>query len=216
MHRNVLSELKNKKAMNKITIIMGEYPQNSGLEKEPVEWIVLKKEKQRCLCISKYLLDCKPYHDFSKNITWQDCTLRGWLNHHFLMTAFSAEERKKILLSTVENPSGNTQDYIFLLSADEAEELFDDEGENYADYEERGAITTAYARLQGAWFIDETCEDENKGSWWLRYYGTFRDKKEGKYKFISCVNFDGYIERAAQEADEPDCCIRPAFWLKTD
>ena len=80
--------------MNKITIIMGEYPQNCGLKKEPIEWIVLKEEEQRCLCISKYLLDCKPYHDFSKNVTWQDCTLRNWLNHEFLMSAFSAEERE--------------------------------------------------------------------------------------------------------------------------
>lgn len=33
---------------------------------------------------------------------------------------------------------------------------------------------------------------------------------------MSCVNFDGYIERAAQGVEETDCCIRPAFWLKTD
>ena len=194
--------------MNKITIIMGEYPQTCGMKKEPVEWIVLKEEQQRCLCISKYLLDCKPYHDSSKNITWQDCTLRNWLNHDFLMQTFSNEEREKILLSTIENPAENTRDYIFLLSTDEVEE--------YVDYEERGAMTTAYARSQGAWFIDENCEEENKGTWWLRYYGDFRDKEEGKYDFISCVNFDGYIERAAQGVEEADSCIRPAFWLRTD
>lgn len=194
--------------MNKITITMGEYPQTDRLRKEPVEWIILKEEPQRCLCVSKYLLDCKPYHDSSKNITWQDCTLRNWLNHDFLMLAFSAEEREKILLSTVENPAGNTRDYIFLLSADEAED--------YAGYEERGAITTAYARLRGAWFLDENGEAENKGIWWLRYYGKFWDKEEGNCYFISCVSFDGYIERAAQGAEEAGCCIRPAFWLRTD
>ena len=202
--------------MNKITIIMGEYPQTCGMKKEPVEWIVLKEEQQRCLCISKYLLDCKPYHDSSKNITWQDCTLRNWLNHDFLMQTFSNEEREKILLSTIENPAENTRDYIFLLSTDEVEELFDDEVEDYVDYEERGAMTTAYARSQGAWFIDENCEEENKGTWSLRYYGDFRDKEEGKYDFISCVNFDGYIERAAQGVEEAGSCIRPAFWLRTD
>ena len=202
--------------MNKITIIMGEYPQTCGMKKEPVEWIVLKEEQQRCLCISKYLLDCKPYHDSSKNITWQDCTLRNWLNHDFLMQTFSNEEREKILLSTIENPAENTRDYIFLLSTDEVEELFDDEVEDYVDYEERGAMTTAYARSQGAWFIDENCEEENKGTWWLRYYGKFWDKEEGNCYFISCVSFDGYIERAAQGAEEAGCCIRPAFWLRTD
>lgn len=202
--------------MNKITVVMGSYLQNCQAKKEPIEWIVLKEEEHCCLCISKYLLDCKPYHDFSKNVTWQDCTLRNWLNHEFFMSAFSAEEREKILLSIVKNPVGNTQDYIFLLSTDEVEELFDDEAEDYVDYEERGAVTTDYARSQGAWFRDEGSEDGNKGTWWLRYYGDFLDKEEGKYDFISCVNFDGYIERAAQGVEETDCCIRPAFWLRTD
>ncbi len=202
--------------MNKITVVMGSYLQNCQAKKEPIEWIVLKEEEHCCLCISKYLLDCKPYHDFSKNVTWQDCTLRNWLNHEFFMSAFSAEEREKILLSIVKNPVGNTQDYIFLLSTDEVEELFDDEADDYVDYEERGAVTTDYARSQGAWFLDEGGEDGNKGTWWLRYYGDFLDKEEGKYDFISCVNFDGYIERAAQGVEETDCCIRPAFWLRTD
>ena len=42
------------------------------------------------------------------------------------------------------------------------------------------------------------------------------EPQEGKYDFISCVNFDGYIERAAQGVEETDSCIRPAFWLRTD
>jgi len=195
---------------------MGSYLQNCQAKKEPIEWIVLKEEEHCCLCISKYLLDCKPYHDFSKNVTWQDCTLRNWLNHEFFMSAFSAEEREKILLSIVKNPVGNTQDYIFLLSTDEVEELFDDEAEDYVDYEERGAVTTDYARSQGAWFLDEGGEDGNKGTWWLRYYGDFLDKEEGKYDFISCVNFDGYIEGGAEEANGTNCCVRPTFWLKAE
>jgi len=201
--------------MNKITIIMGAYPQNCGLEKEPIEWIVLKEEEHRCLCISKYLLDCRPYHNLSEKVIWKDCTLRNWLNHVFLMTAFSVEEREKILLSDVVNPAENTQDYIFLLNYDEVEEYFDDEVEDYVDYEERGAVTTAYARQQGAWFLDEDCEEKNKGIWWLRYFGEEYEEMEGKYDFISCVNFDGYIEQAAKDVAELDCCIRPAFWLRT-
>lgn len=202
--------------MNKITVVMGSYLQNCKREKEPIEWIVLKEEEYRCLCVSKYLLDCKPYHDFSKNVTWKDCTLRSWLNHEFLMSAFSEEEQGKILLSTLKNPTEDTQDYIFLLSGDDVEELFDDEVEDYVDYEERGAVTTDYARAQGAWFLDEDDEDRNKGCWWLRYYGSYWDEEEGKYDFISCVNFDGYIEWGAQGVEETDCCVRPAFWLRTE
>lgn len=201
--------------MNKIIIIMGAYPQNCGLKKEPIEWLVLKEEKHRCLCISKYLLDCKPYHNISENIIWQNCSLRHWLNNEFLLSAFSVEEREKILLSNIINPTQNTQDYIFLLSADEVEDLFDDEIEDWVDYDEREAMTTPFARQQGAWFLDENCEDDNKGCWWLRYYGHSYNE-EGKYNFMSCVNFDGHIEYAAQGVKETDSCIRPAFWLKID
>lgn len=198
--------------MNKCSIVMGNYPQNCELEKEPIEWIILKEEEHRCLCISKYLLDCKQYHNLSEKVIWQDCTLRNWLNHEFLMTAFSAEEREKILLSNVVNPTQNTQDYIFLLCYDEVEKYFDDEKEDYVDYEERGAVTATYARKQGAWFLDEECDEKNKGCWWLRYYGEDY-MEEGKYDFISCVNFDGYIEYGAEDVSGT-CCIRPAFWLK--
>lgn len=206
--------------MNKETVFLGSYPQDRGLEKEPIEWIVLKKEEHRCLCISKYLLDCKPYHDFSDNVTWQDSTLRSWLNHEFLVSAFSAEEREKIILSTVKNPAGNTQDQIFLLSTDEVDELFGkdsfEEAKDHVGHEERGAATTARARAQGAWFMEGDGEEKNKGCWWLRYYGNYFDEEEGKDTVISCVNFDGYIERAAQSVEETNCCIRPAFWLRTD
>lgn len=198
--------------MNKTTIFMGVYPQNCGSENEPIEWIVLAEEEHRCLCISKYLLDNKQYHHCPQIVTWQNCSLRSWLNHEFLMSAFSAEERERILLSDVENPAAHTQDHIFLLCYDEVEKYFNDEVEGYWGYKDRGAITTQYAREQGAWFLDEKCEDENKGCWWLRYYGEFYEAEEGEFNIISCVNFDGYIERAAQGVEEM-CCIRPAFWL---
>jgi len=32
-------------------------------------------------------------------------------------------------------------------------------------------VTTAYARSQGIWFLDESGEDESKGCWRLRYCG---------------------------------------------
>lgn len=197
-----------KKTVDKTTIIMGRYPQNCGLEKEPVEWIVLKKEINRCLCASKYLLDCKPYHKVPEKITWENCSLRRWLNNTFLFTVFLPEEQEKILLSNIKNPRKDTLDYIFLLNYDEAEEYF--------LFEERATLTTSYTRSQGAWFVHDNDEDMNKGCWWLRYFGEECEKQEGVYDFISCVNFDGYIEEAAQGVEATNCCVRPAFWLKID
>lgn len=206
--RNRNRALESEQTMEKSIIIWGAYPQYCKSEKEAIEWIVLEKEKNRCLCISKHLLDCRPYHEFLEKITWEKSSLRKWLNSTFLLTAFSPKEREKVLLSHVKNPTEDTQDHIFILNHDEVEKYF--------EFKERGAQTTAYARLQGAWFANEDCEDKNKGTWWLRYYGEEYEEAEGEDEFISCVNFDGYIECAAEEVTGVRCCVRPAFWLKTD
>lgn len=45
-------------------ITLGSYPQNNSYysKGEAIEWIVLDKNNECLLCISKYLLDCKPYN----------------------------------------------------------------------------------------------------------------------------------------------------------
>ena len=109
--------------------------------------------------------------------------------------------------------TNNTKDYIFLLSCDEAE--------TYFDFAERAVKTTLYARKQGAWFLDDyKDEHHNNGTWWLRYPNTLnKDIVKGEsdlYTVLSCVNFDGYIEGAAEEVTGTRCCVRPAFWLKAE
>ena len=47
--------------LNSNTIFFGSYPQSGNLlKREPIEWIVLEKANGQSLCISKFLLDCKP------------------------------------------------------------------------------------------------------------------------------------------------------------
>ena len=187
-------------------IILGSYPQNDELlKKEPLEWIVLKQEGNRILCISKFLIDCKPYNDMLENVTWENCTLRKWLNNDFFVTAFSKEEQSRILMTTVKTPLHETNDHIFLLSYNMAEDYF--------DFDERAAKTTEYARKQGAWFLDDPKERyANNGSWWLLY----PEDEEGLYDTLSCVNFDGYIESYADEVTAQTCCVRPVFWLDAE
>lgn len=196
------------------TIILGSYPQSSVVfqKKEPLEWIVLDKKEDRLFCVSKYLLDCKPYNEKLEKLTWKTCTLRKWLNNEFFYNAFTENEQKRILVTDVENPNYNTQDRIFLLSYDEAEKYF--------EFEERGAETTAYAREQGSWFLSEKEGAEsddrhiNNGLWWLRYPDYVDEEDEWLYDGLSCVNFDGYIEVSADEVTAANCSVRPAIWIK--
>ena len=116
-------------------VYFGNYEQDSNFENgtEPVEWYVLDKADGEATLLSVYLLDCQPYHEDYEDITWENCTLRSWLNSEFYNTAFSAEEQQVIINTNIineDNPyygteGGNdTVDKVWLLSLGEVERYF--------------------------------------------------------------------------------------------
>ena len=109
----------------------GSYPFEADGTEKPIRWIILKREEKRVLLLSIYGLDAKPYNKEFTGVTWETCTLRKWLNWEFYVTAFTEDEKRRILLTKVSNednpwyhtPGGNdTEDWVFLLSIREAEE----------------------------------------------------------------------------------------------
>ena len=137
------------------TFFFGTYEQdnNTANGAEPIEWIVLQSDTTDFPCvmaISKYVLDAQPFHNEKGYITWENSSLRTWLNSDFLSAAFTAEERQLLadaLLSNSDNPTNGTDcgndtiDTVFLLSAQDASywaEIVGDE-----------TPTTAYAQSKG-------------------------------------------------------------------
>lgn len=97
------------------------------------EWLVLDKQGTQLLVISKNAVDCKPYNEEDVDITWENCSLRRWLNNDFINEAFDTEEQKMIVTTKISTSDdseygtkgGNdTEDKIFLLSIEEAEKYF--------------------------------------------------------------------------------------------
>lgn len=112
-------------------VYFGSYEQDNDLENgtEPVEWYVLDKTDGEATLLAVYLLDCKSYN----GATWENCTLRSWLNDEFYNTAFSMEEQAVIVDAKVvneNNPLYNTEggndtaDKVWLLSLGEIEKYF--------------------------------------------------------------------------------------------
>lgn len=189
-------------------IQFGSYAQTaSGIDRMPIEWLVLAREDNKACIISKYTLDCKKHHNKGESITWEKCDLRKWLNGEFLKAAFSAEEQEVILTATVsadKNPSHNTsqgrstKDRIFLLSITEATRYF-------VNDTARKCKPTEYAKEKGS------------GSfWWLRSIGEWRSLY-GNSKEIGPVFVfdDGSI---CLEGDTLNYCIgvRPALWINLE
>lgn len=118
------------------TVTFGSYPQSdtSGNTKEPIEWIILEKQGNRALLLSKYILDCKCYNNEDTSITYENSSIRNWLNGYFVNTAFINDEKLKIVLQqnshddntnfnriVVSNP---TTDNVFLLSINDIAKYF--------------------------------------------------------------------------------------------
>ena len=109
---------------------------------EPIEWLILAEEDDRMLLVSRYSLDYQPYNTDYTDVTWETCSLRKWLNEEFINAAFDASEQEQILTVVNTNPDntnfeawgivegGNdTEDRVFLLSADEADQYFANDDE---------------------------------------------------------------------------------------
>lgn len=128
------------------------------------KWIVLDKKNDDLLLISEEVMqpniiydrNSKSIDDYANGVrwdiaTWETSELRKWLNTTFFEEAFSIEEKamiKTTQIQTSDNPEtgvsgGNmTQDMVFILSADEAENYF-------ATDKERDCGTWWYLRTPG-------------------------------------------------------------------
>ncbi len=150
-------------------VTFGSYPQTkSGTDDTPIEWLVLENDGETALLISRYALDCQPYNSQYADATWEQSTLRSWLNDEFYNRAFNEDEKKIILKSDVSadknpkystNPGNATKDNVFLLSIAEVEKYF-------ANDEARMCAATEYASKQGADISDSHRVDGKEGCWW--------------------------------------------------
>ncbi len=187
----------------RISIVDGK-PQINPLAQQPVEWLVLSEESDRILLLSKYALDCLPYNDWTADVTWENCTLRGWLNGafkyknadgdetSFLDGCFSEEEKSRLI------PHTETKDKVFLLSLNE---LLQHLTSNHL----RKCLPTAYALSR----LPET-HRHNDGDtciWWLR---TKSSKAE---RFIMTVEREGKYFEHGQMISMKGIGVRPAIWI---
>ena len=192
-------------------VYFGTYEQDNDTSngKENIKWLVLEKENNRVLVISDKALDCQPYNSSFTVVTWENCTLRKWLNNDFINAAFTAEERAKIPMVTVsadKNPvydtaPGNaTKDKVFLLSIVEAKKYFTSD-------EARKCIPTAYAVANGVEPSEYTTKD-GKGTcgWVLRSFMNVFG--------ADIVSLDGEIDAYCFVTDED--AVRPAMWITID
>ena len=190
-------------------VTFGRYEQDNdtGNGPEDIEWTVMDVRDNSVFLVSVYGLDARAYNKTKKDVTWETCTLRGWLNDTFLKAAFTDEEQAAIEVTRVDNSKaqgyvgwntdgGNdTDDKVYLLSYEEARQYFHKD-------ENKICKATAYAASK-----TDQLYPGRAGRWLLRSPGPSQD-------YVARVDEDG--TRNTSLVRNADRMIRPVLWLDLD
>lgn len=198
------------------SIYFGTYEQSSdgtvlGYVDEPIKWRALSKEDGKLLLISDQILDMKPYYTSEVDITWENSTLRSWMNGltegNFYADAFNMLEREAIAETKIVNADnveyevdgGNdTNDKVFALSIEEANQYFSDNAN-------RIATNTAYAARRG-----DGVSPTGEADWYyLRSPGCVAS-------YAAHVTKRGIVDEVGHSLSSYTTGARPAFNMNLD
>ena len=166
----------------------------------PYQWLVLDRNETGTLLITREGIEARPYHEEFEDVTWENCSLRSWLNGEFL-NGFTDEERARILQTRVKNhdnpiydtPGGNnTEDKVFLLSIEEAKQRFKTK-------EKRICMLKKYVKK-------DVYIKFRPRRWWLRSPG-------GSRSYAAIVLSDGRVSYGGEGVDSSLSIVRPALWV---
>lgn len=178
---------------------------------ERIFWLVADRQGDKLLLVSEYALSPGEFHNVYEDNNWANSSMRAFLNE--IYTDYINSYEKDLVLETSVNtmpnaeygtPGGRTtEDYIFLLSAEEAELYF-------ADNEARRIQSTQAAARDGA-NVDirdgvNNADRDNNTWWWLRTMGA-----DGKKTAV--VNTEGAIDYEGRHSTVATGGIRPAMWV---
>lgn len=169
-------------------------------ENDGIKWLLLEKSDNKALLLSYWGLDAKPYNETLIDVSWDNCTLRSWLNSEFLNEAFSFDAQVSIADTLVPAEIGNksglplgndTVDKVFLLSTDEV-----------GKYDLASTCgTTSYAMEAGA---------TDTGFWWTRsHWGSLDQGAFVRDEYLG-QHFGGI------DVDASDGIVRPAIWVNLE
>ena len=215
-------------------IKFGKYEQdgNTANGKEDIEWIVAYVHDWDVIVVSKYALDYQPYNTKDEDTSWENSSLRKWLNNDFYNAAFSKEEQKQIPSVPVINENKNdewnyVQDKIFIMSrSDYSIHSFTDRF--YEGYTRSGYGTkmicepTKYCIQKGA--VAESINQTDYDDYYSSFYPSSVVGKKGTNYWIrndSCendnyswyANYDGCYGKPYKAKVNEKFAVRPVMYL---
>ena len=228
-------------AADEITLEDTAYVRENGrwFRCDPIIWRVLDVSDGSALLLSDRILDSVPYNDEYRDVCWEESGLRRWLNgfepedltdagracyknQSFLDRAFTEEELRAVIVSSVSNDNNyyfetvcgpGTHDRVFILGE---EEVFSSEKAEAYGFRPDDAVAdpgrrilpTAYAAGSGAW-RSEAPETMGIGFWLLRTNGYTQDN-------VVYVGEKGYLYNRGIPVTCMDAGIVPAIRVRVN
>lgn len=170
-------------------VVFGTYEQNGNTADgaEKIEWIVLEKQDDKLLLISRKCLDTKPINETRSAVEWNQSTLFAWLNGEFAQNAFSETE----LASLIEADGAK----VTVPSAEEAKKYYEYDSWRTAEATEQAIKNGARVQNGKTW-------------WWLLDKGEIASSN-------SYVYFNGTIRTDGLSVDYQSVAVRPMMWVSS-
>ena len=158
--------------------------------------------------MSRYALDARAFNGLGAYLSWDQCSLRQWLNGSFFTSAFTAEEAAAIQTTQVEDTaehcysewntagrfSGITEDKVFCLSFKEACDLLTIQ---WACCEPSAVVAKSKSKI-----LTQKADGNVYCYWWLR-----TSSYKNNAMMIAGDGFSSAYEHHHQ------ICVRPVLWV---
>ena len=178
------------------------------------DWRVLDVQDDKMLLLCDTVIESGKFNELYEAITWENSSLRKYLNGDFYNT-FSLEEKSKILRLPISNypnqwfgtsSGGETKDYVFLLGVDGVVKYFGDSKQL------RSKNTNSYYYINDHFNDARRAVDRNGtlSCWWLRTSGNLPE-------LATFVTADGRISMGGDfvnRSSKFSAGIRPSVWVK--
>ncbi|WP_274967706.1 DUF6273 domain-containing protein [Succinimonas amylolytica] len=175
------------------TVTLGRYRWKGNPGGEPLSWTALWSDSGETLVVSAVGVAFRPLDDTDRNdLTWENSSLRGWLNTDFYNETFSDAEKLRILEKPLGGTSPVLRDRVFCLSSAMVLMWFGGELDRKCP--------------RASWLSENAENSSCYGTWWLRTPGAFPGS-------MARVNSLGELDSYGYRAGAAGVLVRPALWL---
>ena len=188
------------------------------------KWLVMYVYDKHALLLAQDIVAIQPYNQRDEEVTWENCSLRRWLNDEFYNESFSEKERKLIrqVSPTIQKSAVGSYD----ISGGAGESAYPYYDGGYLDDEPTDHVFLLSFRditkqhfnfdwpIDGKWTIDDKYNSERRATydpdkdckaWWLRDPG-------GALNKAAAIDANGAVQRGGI-AVSSEIGVRPAIWI---